>query len=404
MNEMSRHSKQTLNAPEPFRTHVLSEDLAPPTAVGCVAVRSLRRQPETPVDTKGLEREVAALRERLSLLEGVLFSIPLGVVVQNSAGDELFRNAAFLDTSTSHGVLAKLAVDEMIAGTSDGPVSDIVEVHGAPRQSLKVTARRLGNGATVATVEDVTEFRRIEAVRRDFIANISHELRTPVGAIALLAETLTDETDATTRTRLTARLESEAHRMATLVDDLLSLTRVEAEGGTAMEIIDARSIVSTVVARAESSAEFAGVELRVGEVPSAWRIRGDRRQLVSALTNLVDNAVKYSGEGKVVEIDVTLESGPIPMVVFRVKDKGIGIPARDRERIFERFYRVDKARARDTGGTGLGLAIVRHIAVNHHGEVTVESVEGIGSTFVLKVPATMASPVGVSVGADSDLG
>jgi two-component system, OmpR family, sensor histidine kinase SenX3 len=335
--------------------------------------------------------EQAALRKRVVLLEEVFASLPLGVVVSEAGGGELFRNAAFVDTSTPRGVLAKLAVDEMIARVPAGPVSEVVEVQGPPRQSLKVTAHRLGSGSTVATVEDVTELRRIEAVRRDFIANISHELRTPVGAIGLLAETLSGETDPETAARLTARLETEAHRMATMVDDLLSLTRVEAEGGATIETISAASIVATVCERAEASAEFAKVELRRHEVPADWVIRGDRRQLVSALTNLVDNAIKYSGAGTEVEISVASEPSPVPMIVFRVNDQGMGIPARDRERIFERFYRVDKARARDTGGTGLGLAIVRHVAANHHGEVYVESVEGVGSTFVLRVPAAPVS-------------
>jgi two-component system, OmpR family, sensor histidine kinase SenX3 len=370
-------------------------------------VRKFRRDPEPvePVRSASQEaalRELDTLRARVSLLEEVFDALALGVVVNNGAGLELFRNAAFVDTSTPRGVLAKIAVDEMIARTKSGPVSDVVEVHGPPRQSLKVTARELASGSTVATVEDVTEFRRIEAVRRDFVANISHELRTPVGAIGLLAETLSGETDPEIQARLTLRLETEAHRMATMVDDLLLLTRVEAEGGAAMEVIGVASIVSTVFERAEASAEFANVHLRVAVVPGDWRVRGDRRQLISALTNLVDNALKYSGEGTTVDLDVAMETTdakregflefgvselPVPLVVFRVKDQGIGIPARDRERIFERFYRVDKARARDTGGTGLGLAIVRHVAVNHQGDVHVESVEGMGSTFVLRIPA-----------------
>jgi two-component system, OmpR family, sensor histidine kinase SenX3 len=367
-------------------------------------VRKFRREPELnelarSASEEAAQRELETLRVRIGLLEEVFDALPLGVVVNSPTGVEMFRNAAFVDTSTPRGVLAKLAVDEMIAKTKAGPVSDVVEVHGPPRQSLKVAAHELGSGATVATVEDITELRRVEAVRRDFIANISHELRTPVGAIGLLAETLSGETDPTTQARLTLRLETEAHRMATMVDDLLSLTRVEAEGGATMEVIELTSIVSTVYERAEASAEFANVDLQIGVVPGHWRVLGDRRQLVSALTNLVDNALKYSGAGTVVAVDVALEPADpkggtaldvrlsTSMVVFRVKDQGIGIPARDRERIFERFYRVDKARARDTGGTGLGLAIVRHVAVNHRGDVHVESVEGMGSTFVLRIPA-----------------
>jgi two-component system, OmpR family, sensor histidine kinase SenX3 len=240
---------------------------------------------------------------------------------------------------------------------------------------------------SVAFVADVTEKRRIEAVRRDFISNISHELRTPVGAIAILAETLTDETDPETAKRLTGRLEQESHRLAIMVDDLLSLTRIEAEDGVEYSAVVVSDLFDTIVERSGSSAEIRGISLSIVG-GAGLSILGDRRQLVSALTNLVDNAMKYSGENSVVTLDArrVQSEEARSLIELRVTDHGIGIPPRERERIFERFYRVDKARARDTGGTGLGLAIVRHVAVNHGGNVRVDSLEGIGSTFVLVIP------------------
>ncbi len=353
--------------------------------------------------------EIGQLNRRVDLLEHAIAAMPVGVLITDASGEEILRSAKFFDSSTPHGALTKHAVDNLIARSGLGePVSEIIEVQGPPRSSFQVTAQGLVGAieavttdldvdetsatfrpriGTVAFVSDITEARRIEAIRRDFISNISHELRTPVGAIAILAETLTGETDPATAQRLTLRLEHEAHRMARMVDDLLSLSRVEAEGGFVYESTSVASILPSVIERTEANSELRNVTLECEPLEHDLFVMCDRRQLLSALTNLVDNAIKYSGEGSTVHVSAALEDdNGRAMIAFRVKDEGMGIPARERERIFERFYRVDKARARDTGGTGLGLAIVRHVAVNHNGEVRVESFEGMGSTFVLTIP------------------
>lgn len=374
-----------------------------------------------------VRRELTGLREALvtaaaenTILRAVSDASPVGMVALDPLGHELIRNPAAGELSSPESALIRQAVDLLIAKRQSVPARNIVDLAGPPRRSLEIAvqpllqpslqaqghltaadftgdpvspeARRFSAERTnpvlgsVAFVTDVTEKRRIDAVRRDFISNISHELRTPVGAIAILAETLTDETDPETAKRLTGRLEQESHRLAIMVDDLLSLTRVEAEEGIEFASVGVLELFAKIVERSGSAAELRGISLAIGG-GAGLNVLGDRRQLVSALTNLVDNAMKYSGENAIVTLGAhRVQDEARSLIELRVTDHGIGIPPRERERIFERFYRVDKARARDTGGTGLGLAIVRHVAVNHGGSVRVDSLEGIGSTFVLVIP------------------
>jgi two-component system, OmpR family, sensor histidine kinase SenX3 len=246
--------------------------------------------------------------------------------------------------------------------------------------------RRIG---AVAIVEDVSERRRLEDVRRDFVANVSHELKTPVGALRLLAETLDGEEDPDVVTRLLARVTEEAGRLGRIIEELLDLSRIEVNESPAHERVGLQLIVAEATRPLHSVARDRGVELVVGPAPPGVAIPGDRRDLVSAVGNLVDNAIKYSEPGGQVRVTVTASRG---WVDIDVVDNGIGIPSRDLERIFERFYRVDRARSRSTGGTGLGLSIVRHIAVNHGGTVAVRSVEGEGSTFTLRLPLEGSTP------------
>lgn len=255
----------------------------------------------------------------------------------------------------------------------------------------------------VETDED--ELRRVERLRRDFVANIGHELRTPVGALAVLAETLQTEvahlegaTDTSIVTRLADRLTYEAHRLGLTIDDLLELSRIEAG-----ELPDRRDfavgdIVEAAMARTATATELAGVHVRTDLHDPAATVSGDRRQLVSAISNLIDNAVKYSEAGAHVDVST---ADAVGAVRFTVTDHGIGIPTADQNRIFERFYRVDRARQRDTGGTGLGLSIVRHVAINHGGTVELQSAEGEGATFVLTIPAGRES-AGAGDGAGAD--
>lgn len=256
-------------------------------------------------------------------------------------------------------------------------------------------------GGAVAVIDDVTERRRLADVRRDFVANVSHELKTPVGALSLLAETLDGEEDPEVVARLCARVAAEADRLGRIIDDLLDLSRIEVNEAAVVDEVAVAAVVGEAVEGLGRVAMSHSIDLCVAPVPLELCVPGDKRDLVSAVANLVDNAIKYSEAGSRVDVDVVCEPG---WVEISVSDQGIGIPSRDLDRIFERFYRVDRARSRSTGGTGLGLAIVRHVAVNHGGSVGVRSVEGEGSTFTLRLPADggeglLRAPAGGSVGA-----
>jgi len=252
-----------------------------------------------------------------------------------------------------------------------------------------VTASPLGRPdrpvGKVVLVDDVSELRRLESVRRDFVANVSHELRTPVGAMGVLAETLTDEADPAVMRRLADRITMEAERAGHLVDGLLDLSRIEAAGASARHRVDVGSVVTTAADRVGPLASRHGVTVVVAPAPAARYVEGDESQLTSAVANLLSNAIKYSDEGSEVHVDVDGGTGRVDVVV---RDHGVGIPAKDLERVFERFYRVDRARSRETGGTGLGLSIVRHVATNHGGDVLLSSEEGVGSTFTLRLPSS----------------
>jgi two-component system sensor histidine kinase SenX3 len=277
-----------------------------------------------------------------------------------------------------------------------GSAGETLELFRPPRRTLVIRASVLEPQGVLAVVEDVTEHQRLEAARRDFVSNISHELKTPVGAVALLAETILDEDDAEVGLRLTKRMLAEAHRVGHTIDDLLTLSQIEAEETPPRESVGVGVLVSEVTARVRPAAEQRGVEVIINEPSPRLTVLGDRRQLASALYNLVDNAVKYSGSEDSVTIETSTDGVTVDVVI---NDQGIGIPKRDIDRIFERFYRVDQARSRQTGGTGLGLAIVRHIADNHGGEVLVESRIGEGSTFTLRLPVgSLPVPVEAKVG------
>jgi two-component system sensor histidine kinase SenX3 len=222
------------------------------------------------------------------------------------------------------------------------------------------------------------------------VANVSHELKTPVGALSVLAETLQDERDPATVQRLAGRMLAEAERAANTIDDLMELSRIELGGDRTVEQVKVADVVAGAIDRVRELARRADITVtalepvdRMGRRSSLLSIDGDRRQLVSALGNLVENAVKYSDPGSSVQVRVRQVDGAVEISVL---DHGVGIPANDLDRVFERFYRVDQARSRATGGTGLGLSIVRHVATHHGGSVGVSSIEGEGSTFTLTFP------------------
>jgi two-component system, OmpR family, sensor histidine kinase SenX3 len=260
--------------------------------------------------------------------------------------------------------------------------------HGAT--SFAVRAAPLGagvggGGLVLLLVEDQTERRRVEEVRRDFVANTSHELKTPVGALALLAETVEDAADDPEAVRRFAgRMRQEASRLTNLVQDMITLSRIQA----AEPILDPvpvklDAVVAEALDRCRMKASARGIEL-IATGTHGLSILGDEDLLVTALRNLLENAVAYSPDKT--RVDVSTRLAGRDAVEISVSDQGIGIPERDLERIFERFYRVDPARSRATGGTGLGLAIVKHVTAAHGGEVNVLSTEGAGSTFTLRLP------------------
>ncbi|MGZ4710481.1 MAG: sensor histidine kinase [Acidimicrobiales bacterium] len=357
-----------------------------------VTARSLRAQlTEQRQAAEAAQAEMAAERaqadETRLRLSQALDAIPQGVLIADAEGQVVVRNRvadSFADARHSDA-LVEAAIDEMLAEALEGHEGvRPIDLFGPPRRTLVITATPLPDGALVV-VDDISERRRLEATRRDFVANISHELKTPVGAMGLLAETLLAEDDRQVASRLAERIVNEAFRLDRTIEDLLVLSHIEGEEIAAHEPVAPRLLVEEAVERIRPAAEQAGIEVVVGDVDPGLAILGDRRQLVSALYNLLDNAVKYSDDGD----EVQVRAVPVgSSVALEVEDHGIGIPKADLERVFERFYRVDQARSRTTGGTGLGLAIVRHVATNHEGEVRVESRLGEGSTFTLIVPAT----------------
>lgn len=332
-----------------------------------------------------------------------LDALPSGVVIADASGVVLYKNSAARTISgVRHiDVLVDEAVEAMVkTATTTETQHRRFDTAGSPSRAFDIRTKRLASGPIVATVEDVTEQSRIDTVRTDFVANLSHELKTPIGGIAALADTMIGEKDPQVIERLTARIVDESYRLSRIVDDLLDLSRIEFGGAEDWEPVAITDVVNEVVARMQHESKRTDVSIEAKTLAGV-RVVGDRMQLVSALQNLVSNAIKYSGDGKkvLVEVQATAE-----LVSILVVDQGIGIAARDHQRIFERFYRVDRARSRATGGSGLGLSIVRHVVSNHGGTVSVVSEEGRGSTFTIVLPREENSARVDMSGAPADAG
>lgn len=374
----------------------LADDVVP-TGSGLAEATSVV---ERAVDRTLLRGDTMSLAE--ARLTSALYAIPQGVVLFDADGTIAFRNRVAAGYLTArHGealveeAISELA-DEVRASGGVGSPSRTVELFGPPRRTLELEAMGLEQGpdelGALVVIDDVTERRRLEAVRRDFVANISHELKTPVGALGLLAETLLAEDDPEVARRLAQRMLTEAFRVGRTIDDLLELSRIEVDEVAAREEVAVRRLIGEAVDRVRGAAEQRDIQIEVDQPSARLQVTGDRRQLVSATYNLLENAVKYSDPGSSVQVWARTDGR---WVDVSVQDHGIGIPRRDLERVFERFYRVDRGRSRDTGGTGLGLAIVRHVANNHAGEVRVDSREGEGSTFTLRLPVS-SGPVAIT--------
>jgi len=438
-----------------------------------------------------------------------LDTLTQGVVLCDENGTVIYRNgrANALMVSRHGDALAAQAVTEVLEDAwHEGSSERTLDLYGPPRRTLQVRARQIDDGrrplGVIALIEDISERRRLEEIRRDFVANVSHELKTPMGALGLLAETLVSEPDPQVAQRLAGRIHNEAFRVSRIIDDLLDLSRIESEEAPPREPVLVNLVMADAIERVRATADQRGIEIVLHEPSPPVAVMGDRRQLVSAMHALLENAITYSYDNsKVVVTGTVLHSNPnlehpavrqaeamaaaatpgvgdgpgpdetpsakapttksrasaseeeddpiepvfTPEILeaytppdevagvatpatgstlsttpaveaekvdpagtgqlettsagspswrveerdnvrLSVQDHGVGIPARDLDRIFERFYRVDHGRSRDTGGTGLGLSIVRHVANNHQGWVDVESREGEGSTFTLVLP------------------
>ena len=341
------------------------------------SVSTERKEASLPVDPA-----VKAVDEQLLKAFDLL---PIGVVISRGPNGDLLRNRIATEmTGVRHvDILVDEAVVALVKETIEiGEQNKSMQVAGPPDRFFQLQSQRLNDDGVVVTIEDTTDRVRIDTVRTDFVANLSHELKTPIGGIAALGDTMVDETDPVVMKQLAERIVRESFRMAGIVNDLLDLSRIEFGRSTEWERIEMNGVIKEVVALSQDNARRHKVEL-VTSGNFAADVFGDRSQLVSAFSNLVENAVKYSDEDRLVKIigDVRVDDLTVAIV-----DQGLGIAPKDHERIFERFYRVDRARSRSTGGTGLGLSIVRHVVDNHGGKIELKSNEGEGATFTVVLP------------------
>jgi two-component system sensor histidine kinase SenX3 len=347
--------------------------------------------------TEAAQREalVTAVERERADREAVLGALEDGILLFDGTGEVLFANdrarellGARLQRARD---LAPSSLRAIVEAALAGGTGDFVEVEGgAAGRLLRGSAARIaGQERVLLVLQDVTESRMADSIRRDFAANASHELKTPAASIRALAETIAAgaENDPASLPRFVAQLEVEAVRLSRIVSDLLDLSRLETEPAARTELRLDR-LVAEEAGRLKDRAEGAGLSFAI-DTDGRVAVRGSPRDLALLVRNLIENAVQYTRPGGRVEVSVSSEGGS---AVFEVRDSGIGIPSRDQARIFERFYRVDRARSRDTGGTGLGLSIVKHVAANHGGTVNVDSHLGRGSTFTVRLPMAGAGP------------
>ncbi|OBI44580.1 two-component sensor histidine kinase [Mycobacterium kyorinense] len=361
--------------------------LAVGIAVGArLAPRVLERRQRVAAEWAGIT--VAQMLQRIVALT------PLGTAVVDVHRDVVYRN----DRADELGLVRDRQLDDeawqaarrALAGGEDVEFDMQPAKGSAPGRSgllVRGVARLLSEEDrrfAVVFVYDQSEYARMEATRRDFVANVSHELKTPVGAMAVLAEALlASADDPETVRRFGEKVLVEANRLGDMVVGLIELSRLQgAERLPDLGAVDVDAIVSEAISRHKVSAENADIEVRTDE-PSGLRVLGDQTLLITALANLVSNAIAYSPRGSLVSISRRRRAGSVEIAVT---DRGIGIARKDQERVFERFFRSDKARSRSTGGSGLGLAIVKHVAANHNGSIGLWSQPGTGSTFTLSIP------------------
>jgi len=372
--------------------------------IGWLVALRVRRRP----------RLVPPLVPDRALLSEVAFSAATtGYAVLDSAGHVLVSNPRAVELGVVRAGLIDHRIGDAVgrarvAGEpidvelgAVGPTADLVGNRRGP-SAVQAVVRSTADGYVVVSAADETEALRLEAVRRDFVANVSHELKTPVAAIGLLAEAVLDGYDEPEEVaRFAGKLLRESARLGALVNELITLSRLQgADPLPDLAVLEVDAVVSEAQARSAIVAENAGMTI-TPDAPSGLLVKGDRQMLVTALVNLLANAVHYSPAGNAVSISRRVRDG---FVEIAVTDRGLGIAPEHQSRVFERFFRIDPARSRVTGGTGLGLAIVKHVAANHGGSAVLWSKPGTGSTFTLRLPQFLpdrapAQPIPVDVAA-----
>ncbi len=329
------------------------------------------------------------------MLAHIVSLSPVGIVVVDTYRDVVYTN----QRARELGLVRDRLLDDRawLAAQRTLTTGEDVEIDLSPRRraqpgrsglSVRGHVRLLteeDRRFAVVYVDDQSEHARMEATRRDFVANVSHELKTPVGAMGVLAEALlASADDPDTVRRFSEKMVAESNRLANMVGELIELSRLQgAEPLPDLEAVDVDTVVAEALSRYKIAADNADIAITT-DAPTGYKVLGDQPLLVTALANLVSNAIAYSPKGSPVSISRRRRGENIEI---SVTDRGIGIDAADQERVFERFFRVDKARSRATGGTGLGLAIVKHVAANHNGSIRLWSQPGTGSTFTLSIPA-----------------
>ncbi len=328
------------------------------------------------------------------ILDAIAREMQTGVLVIDSLGRVLYANPFFIKSFPVKGDIKNRKVGELVGNTTllrvveefmsekENPPQDIEIIEKGRFFKVRlVPLRERGKRSLLLFLQDITEEKRVEAIKKDFVANVSHELRTPLASIKGYSETLLDGgmDDRETLREFLKIIDRHATRMARIIDDLLILSRLESQKMPMdSRPVDLGELVSSTASGFEKQARDKGIRLSWSVEDGLPMVWGDRDRLEQVMVNLLDNAIKYTPSGGLVRVNASRKNG---LVQVDIADTGIGIPQEDIPRIFERFYRVDKARSRELGGTGLGLAIVKHIIQGHEGRVWVRSTPGKGSTF-----------------------
>jgi two-component system sensor histidine kinase SenX3 len=355
--------------------------------MGRFGIIAKRRIPIATTPNGVASPELLVVLENLDSIS-ILFSGSEGIIHSTSEATQIgiLRNGRLV----SEELLALIRVVRRTGQSQEGHIELPTTGLSEKVSNLRVRVVPLNNhGMILVLIDDVSEAKRVDAIRRDFVANISHELKTPIGALSLLSEAVAASSDEPEMVQhFAGKMSVTSKRLTELVQQIITLSKLQDNNPLReFEMVDVGDLVNEAIAQAQNSAEIRQILLTF-EFSNELKLSGDREQLVMAFHNLIENAINYSPEKTKVSISVESDERTISVIV---KDQGIGIPESDLERIFERFYRVDPARSRETGGTGLGLSIVKHVASIHGGEISVWSKPGEGSSFTMTFPRNFSS-------------